>query len=98
MKTIFWILPLAAVGALSTGCTTVALAPGADQVRITHNAADVASCKAVGNVDVPPDTPTPTPDNLERQLRNLTVGLGGNAVFVTVSQGIVLQGVAYRCP
>jgi len=32
-------------------------------------------------------------------MRNLAVGLGGNAIFVTSEQGrTVLTGVAYRCP
>lgn len=40
------IVALATVSLL-TACTTVALAPGADKVRVTYNAQDVASCTAV---------------------------------------------------
>jgi hypothetical protein len=35
-----------AMGAIAAGC--VALVPGAEQVRTTRNASDVAGCKAVG--------------------------------------------------
>jgi hypothetical protein len=84
------LLPLA-------GCVTTALAPGAADVQIVRNAADVASCTAVGNVRQPPD------QNVD--MRNLTVGVGGNTLFVT-EQGIgiaagdrtIMAGVAYRCP
>jgi hypothetical protein len=34
-----------------SGCVTVA--PGADQVRLTTNASDVAACKALGNIHLP---------------------------------------------
>lgn len=77
--------------ALSTGCVTNALAPGAADVRIVRNAQDVASCTAVGNVRQPPD------QNVD--MRNLTVGVGGNTLFVTEEVfGIFQSGVAYRCP
>src|ERR1700733_15057635 len=56
--------------AVASGCMSVALAPGADQVKTTQNPADVASCKAVGNVDGTEGNPQPTPDNVLRQLQN----------------------------
>ena len=76
-------------GLLLTGCVTP-LAPGADQVRVTHNAADVAGCTAVGNLE-----PSADP-------RNQAVGLGGNVVFATnrFVGGVVIgayTGVVYRC-
>ncbi len=80
------------------------LAPGADQVRITKDPADVAGCKAVGNVSLGPV------DYLmysETRMRNRVVGLDGNTLFLTVStEGvdangtpykILQEGVAYRC-
>jgi hypothetical protein len=74
-----------------TGCVTTALAPGAADVRIVRSAADIAPCTAVGNVRQPPD------QNVD--MRNLTVGVGGNTLFVTEEVlGIVRSGVAYRCP
>ena len=76
--------------ALANGCVgvTYAPAPGADRVQLIRNPADVATCTAVGNVDWQ-----------RGDVRNMTVGLGGNAIFVTSEQGrMVLTGVAYRCP
>jgi hypothetical protein len=77
-----------AITTLTAGCATTALAPGAAQVKIVRNAADVAACTAVGNVSQGPDP------------RNLTVGLGGNTLFVTAETfaGVIGSGVAYRCP
>ena len=79
-----------AICALANGCVTYAPAPGADRVQLIRNPADVATCTAVGNVDW---------WQHKTDVRNLTVGLGGNAIFVTSEQnGFVLTGVAYRCP
>jgi hypothetical protein len=81
---------------LLTGCVTTALAPGAADVQIVRSAADVASCTAVGNVRQPPD--------LNADMRNLTVGVGGNTLFVTEessrlqASSLIRAGVAYRCP
>jgi hypothetical protein len=81
------------------GCvpvTTTTLAPGATSVQIVRGDADVASCTAVGNVRQPPD------QNVD--LRNLTVGVGGDTLFVTesvttppLSGTSVVSGIAYRC-
>jgi hypothetical protein len=78
---------------LLAGCwvTTTALAPGAADVQIDRSATAVSSCTAVGNVRQSPD--------LTADMRNLTVGVGGNTLFVTEeSSGFVKAGVAYRCP
>lgn len=86
-------LTLIAVGslALHTGCVTTSLAPGAADVQIVRSADAVASCTAVGNIRQPPD------HNVD--MRNLTVGVGGNTLFVTEEVlGIFQAGVAYRCP
>jgi hypothetical protein len=82
---------VAAIVVFVAGCVTTALAPGADQVRIIRRAADVATCTAVGNV---------APDSRKLEdARNLTVGLGGNALFVTSEAfGDIGSGVAYHCP
>ena len=85
-------LTLATVALITCSCVTAPLAPGADNVKLTQNAADVAGCKAVGNVSLILGR-----DDLrsrEALLRNRTVGLDGNTVFLTTS----LKGVAYRCP
>jgi hypothetical protein len=87
---------LAAVVLIACSCATRVprvLAPGADRVKFTQNAADVTGCKVVGNVS----GLMPAGDSqiyLEDQLRNRTVGLDGNTVFLTTPY----EGVAYRCP
>ena len=80
-------------GLLLSGCAAAPLAPGAEQVRITRNAADVVGCAAAGNLDPSKNTDDP---------RNQAVGLGGNVVFDTrsspaVTMGAVMSGVVYRC-
>lgn len=88
---------LASLAALLTACVTVALAPGADKVRVTANAQEVASCSAVGNIRVPRDEKgSPPVANPTDEMRNQTLGLGGNTAFVT--SAVLGEGVAYRCP
>jgi hypothetical protein len=89
---------LSVVAIFLSACVTAA--PGADKVRITKNASDVSGCTAVGNVDASgaPQGPSEIADS-STELRNKTVGLGGNVVFVTLATlGVPAQGVAYRCP
>jgi hypothetical protein len=76
-------------GLLVSGCVTP-LAPGAAQVKITRNAADVAGCAAVGNLDS-----IKTSDDV----RNQAIGLGGNVVFDTRPSAVfgLMTGVVYRC-
>jgi hypothetical protein len=75
------------------GCVFVhsTLAPGAAAVRIVRSEADVAGCQPAGNVRQPPD------QNVD--MRNLTVGVGGDTLFVTEEQSnhYIISGVAYRC-
>ena len=75
------------------GCATVVLAPGAEQVKLTRAAADVASCQAVGSVTT---VPNGLPANWDRDLQNKAFGLGGNVLFIT-SVGGDTEGVAYHC-
>ncbi len=85
---------------LLSGCgvTTVTLVPGASKVRVTSKAQDVAGCTAVGNVRLPPSEPKYGHfyANPIGELRNQTVGLGGNTLFIT--SYAIGEGVAYRCP
>lgn len=62
----------------------MALAPGADKVKVTQVAADVAGCAAVGTIEVP-KLPNGQVNDLDTgtQFRNQVIGLGGNAGFVT---------------
>ncbi len=85
----------AAFGALAVGCATVVLVPGADKVRLTSTAADVAPCNAVGNVSAPMVVDSA---EVTGSLQNQAVGLGANAVLITGSSGGTESGVAYHCP
>jgi hypothetical protein len=85
-------LPIAAAG-----CVTVVSAPGAAQVRETHNAADVGGCTPLGNIQLSQADLGDSPDVV---FRNRVVGLGGNTGLITKSDiaGDLLEGIAYRCP
>jgi hypothetical protein len=50
MKWIVGAMAAAAIGRVVSGCTTLVLAPGAEQIKVTQLAADVVGCRAVGNV------------------------------------------------
>jgi hypothetical protein len=94
-----WHISVLPVCAIYLGAC-VTLAPGADKVRMTKDASDVAGCTAVGNVDTlgAPQGPSQISDS-SKVLRNKAVGLGGNVIFVTSAPlGVPDGGVAYRCP
>jgi hypothetical protein len=93
MKGIRGKLLTVAVCATAAGCSTVSLAPGADAIKVSRNPADMAGCASLGNVGHPP--PMMTDPDVERQMRNETVNLGGNALLVTSQFG--RTGIAYRC-
>jgi hypothetical protein len=90
---------LAAICAiLCNACVT--LAPGADKVRLTKNASDVATCTAVGNVNASEGVQGPSQIvDASTEFRNQALGLGGNVVYVTLATlGVPDEGVVYRCP
>jgi hypothetical protein len=77
---------------IESGCVSTPQAPGAAQVTITRNAADVAGCTAMGNINV----------TAGGEPRNQAVGLGGNVVFDTtpslaVALGNWTTGIVYHC-
>jgi hypothetical protein len=76
------------LSAALSGCVT--LAPGADKVKLTSNAADVKGCVAVGNVKTDAQN---DPLDVDNTLRNQAVGLNADVVFRT---GLG-AGVGYRC-
>ena len=88
------------IGAAVSGCVTTTLAPGADHVKLTQNASEVAACTATGNITVPRDASGQLDvANAEADVRNQAIGFGANAVLVTGSRvGVPATGVAYRCP
>jgi hypothetical protein len=86
------ILAAAIVALAVSGCTT--LAPQAEHVRITREAADVAACKAVGDVHSTPPYALPNEDY--KQLRNAAVALQADTVLVT-TRAVISRGVAYQC-
>jgi hypothetical protein len=85
---------IAVIGLGTAGCVSIALAPGAEKVKITKVAGDVASCKAVGNVS----SPLLGPEGTNATLQNQALGLSGNTVFVTGVDAKSVLGVAYSCP
>ena len=91
------IVVLLCVATLLASCESTSSLPGAAQVRVTRNSADVASCTAVGNVDAG-CSPESHQKGLEQTLRERTIGAGGNTVLVTTEwQGMVCEGIAYAC-
>jgi hypothetical protein len=93
MSVLLRVCVAAAMTTALVGCVTVAPVPGAERIQLTKNAADVASCKAVGNVES-----AGSPLDVEPSFRNQAVGLGADTVFVTDSwNGREGQGVAYKC-
>jgi len=91
---------IGALGIAMSLTACVSLAPGADKVRITKSASDVANCSAVGNIKVPGEASGDVNiTSATTQFRNQVVGLGGNTAFVTsTTLGMPVEGVAYRCP
>jgi hypothetical protein len=79
---------VAAMTAMSAGCI-VSLLPGAAQVKVTTNAADVSECTDVGNVGgIGGDI-----GNIYlRQMQNQAVAMDADTVFRSGNGGI-----AYRC-
>jgi hypothetical protein len=88
---------ISATGTVTLLMACVSLAPGADKVRITTNAPDVANCNAVGNINLPRNAQGQANSlDADTEFRNQTVGFGGNTAFVTST--VLGQAVAYRCP
>ena len=85
---------------LLDACVPVTLAPGADQIRLTNQASDVGSCKALGNIQVPKNSQGLVDGaTAQNQFRNQAVGLGSNVALVTEGfLSIPVAGIAYRCP
>jgi hypothetical protein len=80
-KPYVWVL----CGTILSGCVTPA--PGADQVKITRNPADVSACSAVGNIS------SKAMNNFDPHVaQNRAVGLNADVVLNTGN-----GGVAYHC-
>ena len=88
------------IALVASGCVMTTPAPGADQVKITHNAAEVGACTPAGNIRVPRNADGVVDiANAQTQFRNEAVGLGGNVALVTEGAlGVPTAGIAYRCP
>ncbi len=92
-------VPAGSIALLLTACFTAARAPGSDQVKITNNPSDVASCTAKGNIRVPGGGGLAELDNAPIQFRNAVVGVSGNVGLVTEGLlSVPSAGIAYRCP
>jgi hypothetical protein len=84
---------------LMDACAVTHPAPGAEEIRITRDAADVAKCRAVGNIAVPKQDGVVDVVSAKTQFQNQAVGFGANTALVT--EGALFApaaGVAYRCP
>jgi hypothetical protein len=84
---------------LVDACAITRPAPGAAEIRLTKDAADVAKCQAVGNIAVPKENGVVDMASAKTQFQNQAVGLGANAGLAT--EGLLFApaaGVAYRCP
>jgi len=79
---------VAGMTALSAGCI-VSLLPGAAQVKITANAADVSGCTDVGNVS---GIGGDIGNIYAHQMQNQAVAMDADTVFRSGTGGI-----AYRC-
>jgi len=92
-------LIVATLPTLMVGCTTLVVAPGADNVRHTVNPADVTTCKAVGNIKTPEVSPGLVNGfYAEKQFRNLAVGLGSDvALMAEGTVSIPVTGIGYHC-
>jgi hypothetical protein len=90
-KTLGLVGALSLIASVAACATPPVAAPGAEQVRETTVAADVQSCKAVGNLD--PGLYVGM-DGTDVLLRDQVVGLGGDTVLLTGGAG---GGIAYRC-
>jgi hypothetical protein len=79
---------VAGMAAMSAGCI-VSLLPGAAEVKVTTNAADVSGCTDIGNVNgIGGDI-----GNIYlRQMQNQAVAMDADTVFRSGNGGI-----AYRC-
>lgn len=87
---------LAAVAILAALAACTTLAPNAQTVTLTHSAADVQSCKSVGNVTSNP--PYILPGDYKIQLRNQAIGLNADTVLINgYLQMVQVHGAAYRC-
>lgn len=79
-----------ALAAMSTGCvvqSAMTLVPGAAEIKMTKNVADITGCPAVGYI---PTADINIPD--VRVAQNEAVALNANIVYDTG-----YGGVAYRC-
>ena len=81
------------LAAVLFGCTTNP-SNGSD-VRLTHDAADVARCKHIGAVQSVGPYAVPG-DDLE-QIRSQTFAMGADTVLLDKSRKASTSGIAYRC-
>ncbi len=79
-----------------SACTT--LAPGAEKVKLTRNAKDVAGCSVIGPVETPRrnDVGLGGGTEADTTMKNNAFSIGADTVFVTSAMAS-FSGVAYRC-
>jgi hypothetical protein len=86
---------LLALCLLSAGCVvSIPSEPGAENVIMTHNEDDIASCTVLGTVVGLTDTNYVRDER--REMQNQTVELGGDTLLLTRDLDPP-KGTAYRC-
>lgn len=88
---------------LAASCVTNKPLPGAAQVRVTRNQADVAKCRELGSVFLKTAGRFTDSNVAVDQLRGETAKLGGNSLLllddrVFTPSGVPESGMAYSCP
>jgi len=80
---------------LLPGCVvSIASAPGAENVTLTHKDSDIASCTVLGEVIGLTDTNYVRDER--REMQNQAVGLGADTILLTRERDPP-KGIAYRC-
>ena len=88
------VVPVALAVGLTSCVVPLAPVPGSENIRLTRNTSELASCSAVGTIRV-----KSRGSNSRTEFRNAVVGFGGNIALVTNGpMWEPVEGVAYRCP
>jgi hypothetical protein len=91
----FNLVTVFALCVLSAGCVlSIPSEPGAENVVMTHNEADVASCTVLGNVVGLTDTNYVR--DQRREMQNQAVELGADTILLALDRDPP-KGTAYRC-
>ena len=91
MKVSLLLAAVTTTAALTSACVTVKPMPGAEGVLLVRDAAQVASCKALGGVRARSDP------HGDFDVRNQAAALGANTGLITSYTPELIEGMAYDC-